>query len=78
MSGAITEPEWSDGFVTVYDTQGAAHQVPLRPDGAYLQALERSGAQRDARRPVGDLFDELTVVARDLAELERTFRHRRA
>ena len=78
MPGATPRPEWSDDFVTVYDTHGTAQRVPLRPDGAYLRALERGGAQRDARRPIGELFDELTVVTRDLAELERTFRqHRR-
>lgn len=75
--GVDSSPSDPDGYLVVHDATGREHHVPLRPDGAYLQALERRGAQRDAARPLQELFDELTVATGDLAELERAFAHRR-
>lgn len=62
--------------ITVYDTAGRAHEVPLRPDGAYLQALERDTARRDAARPAEELLDELSAWTRSLHELQRGFTQR--
>lgn len=57
--------------MTVHDAAGRAHQVPLRPDGAYLDQLERDTARRDASRPAEELLDELSAWTRSLHELQR-------
>lgn len=64
-------------WVAVRDAAGREHRVPLRPDGAYIEALRRGAERRDARRPLEELLDELTVATTELDELRRAFAPRR-
>ena len=63
-------------WITVHDAAGRAYQVPLRPDAAYLEQLERDAARRDASRPAEELIDELSAWTRSLHELQRGFAQR--
>lgn len=78
-SSVVEHPDGpsADGWITLHDAHGTPHQVPLRPDGAYIKRLQQGAARRDAARPLEQLLDELSAATGALDELERAFAHRR-